>query len=155
MPKKPSVKPSSTAKGKKKEAAGPPKPTAFTTIRALSENRPLSYKDIRKEGWPYEAFLINRAFSLNPETIMMAAMMNERPNIDRDMHAAFYIATLRPRRRFESWPKELKDDEVKVLCDYYGMSPREARLHRGLHTVDQLTEMKRLLQDGVRFTRQP
>lgn len=149
-----STKKKTTPKAPKeaKEKA-PAKPSLFTTIRALSETRPLTYDDIVGEGWPYDTFMINRAFSLSQDTIILAAMMNERGRIDNAMHAAFYVATVRPRRRFETWPKELKDEEITLLVNYYGFSPREAKLHLGLHTEEQLTEMKHLLQDGVRFTR--
>ena len=79
----------------------PEKPSIFTTIKALSETRPLTYQDIAAENLPYEPFMINRAFSLSEDTVMAAAMMNERPQLDKDVHASFYIHALRPRRRFE------------------------------------------------------
>lgn len=132
----------------------PEKPTPFTTIRALSETRPFSYAEAQKNGWPYDQYLINRAFSMTEDTVIMASMMNERHFVSNDMHAAFYVSTVRPRKRFEKWPKGAEEEEVKLLCNYYGMSPREARLSVGIHTDSQLAEMRQLLQNGVRRSRQ-
>ena len=131
----------------------PEKPSIFTTIKALSETRPLTYQDIAAENLPYEPFMINRAFSLSEDTVMAAAMMNERPQLDKDVHASFYIHALRPRRRFEKWPKSLKDDETELIAQYYGMSVREAKLCVNLHTREQIIAMKEVLREGARPSR--
>lgn len=143
------------AKKKKSEPTEdkPVKPTPFMTIRALSQTRPFKYEDAQEQGWPYEPYLINRAFSMTEDTALLAAMMNERSHICNEMHAAFYVTTVRPRARFEKWPKAAEEEEVALLCNYYGWSPREARLSVGIHTESQLTEMRELLQDGVRRSR--
>ena len=92
----------------------PKKPTVFDTINALSATRPLTYQDIVEENWPYEPFMINRAFSLSEDTVLAASQMNERPYLDKDVHAAYYVHALRPRRRFEKWPKLLDDADAKI-----------------------------------------
>ncbi len=135
------------------EESAPPKPTPFTTIRALSETRPFTYANAQEQGWPYDQYLINRAFSMTEDTTLIASMMNERSHVSNEMHAAFYVTTVRPRTRFEKWPKAKEEEEVILLCNYYGMSPREARLSLGLHTDSQMTEMRQLLQDGGRRSR--
>lgn len=129
------------------------KPGPFTTIGALSSTRPLSYKDIHEQGWPYNAYLVNRAFSMTEDTVMLAAMMNERATLHNDLQATFYIHAVRPRNRYGAWPKEQDEADLSLIADYYGMSLREARLFVGLHTVDQLAEMRRLLQHGGRLPR--
>ena len=129
------------------------KPTIFTTIKLLSETRPVTYQDIVEQNAPYEPFMINRAFSLSEDTVLAAALMNERSSLDADMQATFYIHTIRPRRRFEKWPKGLKDEEAELIAQYYGMSVREAKLSVNLHTKEQLREMREVLKDGARPSR--
>lgn len=120
----------------------------FKAISALSSIRPLTYQDIVEENWPYEPFLINRAFSLSEDTVKAAAQMNEHPTLTKDMHAAYYIHSVRPRRRFEKWPKLLDDPEVTIIAQYYGMSIREAKLHLHLHTKEALRAMQKSLAMG-------
>jgi len=129
------------------------KPNIFETISALSSIRPLTYRDIREQNLPYEPFLVNRAFSLSEDSVRAAALMNERFYLDNDMQATFYIHTLRPKRRFEKWPKQLNDEEVTLIAQYYGISLREAKYHKNLHTKEQITAMKEVLKDGARPTR--
>lgn len=125
------------------------KPTIFDTIKALSSTRPLTYQELQEGNCPYEPFMINRAFSLTEDTVMAASLINERPQLDKDMQAVFYIQTLRPRRRFEKWPKLEEDPEIQVIAQYYGISKREAKLSAHLHTKEQLSVMREVLADGA------
>lgn len=129
------------------------KDTIFQTINALSSIRPLTYQDIVEENWRYEPFMINRAFSISEDTVLAASQMNERPYLDKDVHAAYYVHALRPRRRFEKWPKLATDASAKIIAQYYGMSVREAKLHLHLHTKEQVNVMRRVLEEGARPSR--
>lgn len=131
----------------------PKKPTIFDTIGALSSTRPLTYQDLVEQNLPYEPFMINRAFSLSEDTVLAASQMNQRPGLSKEMHAAYYIHSLRPRRRFEKWPKLLEDQEASILAQYYGMSVREAKLHLRLHTKEELEAIRTTLADGARPSR--
>lgn len=131
----------------------PKPPSIFDTIKAISSTRPLTFANLVEDNLPYDAFMINRAFSLTEDTVLAAALMNERPHLDKDMQAAFYISTLRPRRRFEKWPKSLDDPTAKTVAAYYGMSVREAKLSANLHTNEEIQEMRKVLDDGARPSR--
>lgn len=128
-------------------------PTVFDTIKALSATRPLTYQELVDDNLPYEPFLINRAFSLFEDTVLAAALMNERSQLSKDMQATFYIHSLRPRKRFEKWPKLLEDDTAKIIAQYYGMSLREAKLSGNLHTKEEIQRMRTVLKDGARPSR--
>lgn len=128
-------------------------PTIFDTINALSTTRPLTYQDLVSENWPYEPFMINRAFSLSEDTVLAASEMNQRAHLDKDVQATYYVHALRPRRRFEKWPKLLDDPDVKIIAQYYGMSSREAKLHLHLHTKEQVNVMRQALSEGARPSR--
>jgi len=129
------------------------KNTTFTTIKAISETRPLTYKDLKDANAPYEPFLVNRAFSLSEDSALAASLMNLRGHLDADIQASFYIHALRPRRRFEKWPKSLEQDDVATIAKYYGMGRREATLHARLHTAEQITAMKEVLKLGAEPSR--
>lgn len=129
------------------------KNTTFTTIKAISETRPLTYKDLKDMNAPYDPFLVNRAFSLSEDSILAASLMNLRGHIDDDMQASFYIRTLRPRKRFEKWPKALDQDNISIIAKYYGMSRREASFYEATHSDEQITAMKEVLKLGAEPSR--
>ena len=138
---------------KEKTPKAPAKPTLFTTIAAVSSTRPLTYKDVHEREWPVDAFMMNRAFSLSEDSVLAANMLNQRPHLPADAHIAFYVNTLRARRRFEKWPKSLVDDETRTIARFYGISYREATQCHGIHTTEEVVEMQRLLDQGAQPTR--
>lgn len=122
----------------------PKKQTPFGAIKLITERRPLTLRDF--DDVPYDAFLTTRALSLTKDTVLVASMVNQRPQMDRDMQIAFYLSSIRPRRRYESWPKQLEDPETQLIAAYYGMSKREAAIQRGIHTTEQYTAMQKALE---------
>lgn len=127
----------------------PKKPSAFTTIAAISSTRPLRYRDLTEQGAPYEPFLVNRAFSLCEDATIAASLMNTRSHLPKDMQATFFIHALRPRKRFEKWPKALDDEDTRTVATYYGMTYREAKTCAGIHTTEQYAVMREVLSDGA------
>lgn len=125
------------------------KPTIFAVIQALSSQRPLTLTDLAEIGVPYEAFMVNRAFSLSEDTVLIANHMNLRPEIPKEMQSLFYIHAVRPRKRFEKWPKQVSEEEVELVAQYYGMSCREAKLSLHLHTSEDLAAMRDVLATGA------
>ncbi len=129
------------------------KPSPFGAIKALSETRPLTYTDLVEKQLPYETFLVNRAFSLSEDTALLAAILNERGFLDKDVQATFLIHSVKPRPRWNKWPKSMTDDTSKIVAEYYGWSVREAKLNAGLHTDAQIKEMKKFLATGAKRKR--
>ena len=128
------------------------KPTPFDVINALSEIRPLTYNDLLEKG-PYDTFLINRSLSLSEDTTFIAAILNERSFLDKDVQANFIINTVRPRRRWSKWPKTVDKSKDQLVANYYGISLREAKLYSGLHSEKQLQEMSKILDTGQKVVR--
>lgn len=129
------------------------KPNVFTAIKMISSQRPVCYQDIVEANAPYETFMVNRAFSLSEDTVIAANAMNLRGYLDKDAQATYLIHAIRPRHRFEKWPKMESDAEIDIIARYYGMSTREAKLSRGLHTISEVAVMKAVLEEGAHPSR--
>lgn len=129
------------------------KPTPFVAIKAISETRPLTWADLTDQQLTYEPYLVNRAFSLSEDTTLIANLMNERSYLDKDIQFTFMVAAIRPKRRWNSWPKVTDEPEVELVARYYGMSAREARKITALHSPAQLTQIKKDLKDIDRLPR--
>ncbi len=125
------------------------KPTIFDTIKAVSATRPLTYRQIEEKRWPYEPFMVNRAFSLHEDAVKQAAVMNQHSQLGKAEQATYYIHSIRPRHRFATWPKLLSNPETAIIAKYYGMSSREAKLAAHIHTTEQVKVMQTVLDGGA------
>lgn len=130
----------------------PKKEGPFGAIKLITERRPITLRDF--DNVPYDSFLTNRALSLTKDTVLVASIVNQRPEMDRDMQIAFYLSSIRPRRRYEAWPKQIEDPEIELIAAYYGMSRREAAMHRNIHTTEQCIAMQKAIDErGGRLSR--
>lgn len=133
---------------KPQSTTAPKQLSPFDTISKISETRPISFKQLEETGHYYDTFLVNRAFSQSEDTVLVAALMNERSHLDKDIQAAFLISTIRPKKRWGKWPKVNKDEREQIVANYYGMSLREAKQSVHLHTPEQLTKMEKIIEAG-------
>lgn len=74
----------------------------------------------------YSAFMINRALSYYPDTILHAQEMNMHAHLDSLLQYDYYLHALRKKKRFSKWFKREKSDEIDAVMRYYGYSYRKA-----------------------------
>jgi len=96
---------------------------------------------IRKSYLPY---IINHCLMAHPDTVLLANEMNKMGDcLDQESQFLFLINTIEPKfRKFKSWLKADKDEEVNSLMLYYGYSKQKAREVYPLLSVDQLKFIK-------------
>jgi Bacteriophage clamp loader A subunit len=121
----------------------------FPIINAISvgDRSILDDPDLEKE---YIPFIVNRAFSYHEDSVLAANMMNERPFLEKRLQAAYFLNTLRTRKRFAKWLKNESDEDVAKVAEYYGCSYRHAKSLLALHTPEQLAVMDRRIDKGGR-----
>ena len=81
----------------------------------------------------YAQYVINTAFSYFPDTVLYANEMNKYKVSDRQ-HYDFLYHTIRKYKRFSKWHKKPKEEELKLISDYYNVSLREAKEMRTILT---------------------
>jgi len=77
----------------------------------------------------FQPFIVNRALSMNRETIMYANEMNINNHLSKGMIYDFYIHAIRSRKRWAPWAKGAKDDEeyfIVALQERYAYNRRRA-----------------------------
>lgn len=94
----------------------------FDIVGSVSERKPLDFED--KD---YNAFMVNKALSYFPDTVLFANEMNINSHIPQRQQYEFLFNSLRPRRRFSKWFKEAKNEDAQIVAEYYGISVREAK----------------------------
>jgi hypothetical protein len=105
-------------------------------------------RDFDKEK-QYIPFVINRAFSQFPDTVMAANSMNTFPHLDKKLQYDFLYNSIKKRKRFSRWPKAEWDEEIGgMICEYYNVSKYRAREYMALMTEEDIEYLKRKTWKG-------
>jgi len=96
----------------------------------------------------YNAWLTNQAFSLHPDTILIANEVNQRHHLPNKGQYLIYINMLRPRKRFKKWPKETSNELLDVVCDAYQCNMNVARQYLELLDDEQINELREKQEKG-------
>ena len=117
----------------------------LTSINSSKENlvekEPLSEKE-------YIPFVVNKCLSYFPDTIFYANQINVRPGLDKKMQYDYLRLSVSKRKRFSKWFKEEKNDNIKLIQEYYGYSYRRAKEVLECLTDDNIRTIKDSLKTG-------
>lgn len=96
----------------------------------------------------YVPFIVNRALSYFPDTIMHASNMNLYHDIDNKLQYDYLINSIRPKKRFSKWVKKQEDNDIDVIKQYYGYNNSKAEQALSLLSPEQLAIIKTKLNKG-------
>jgi hypothetical protein len=92
----------------------------------------------------YNAFIVNRALSLFPDTIFFANEMNKSAVLDKKMQHDYLFYSIRKKRRFEKWPwKKTHVGDLELVQEVYKYSREKALQALKLLTSEQLTMIRK------------
>lgn len=116
----------------------------LNSINFTKENI-LEDKSLSRE---YPPFIINRCLSGEIDSIMYANEMNMNYHIDNDMQYAFYLHSLRKRKRYSPWMKRQKIEDLEYIKKYYNYSNEKAAEALKVLTKDQVKWIKSKFETG-------
>jgi hypothetical protein len=106
-----------------------------------SENDTLSEKD-------YSPYVVNKALSYFPDTILHANMVNQHHQLDKRPQYEFLLNSIRPQKRFAKWVKDAGDKELDVICEYYKCNRNLGRQYLSLLSSEEIKIMEQQLEIG-------
>lgn len=116
-------------------------------VNDLTEHKKGLYSDATKKD--YVPFMINRALSMHPDTILYADEMNYYRDLDTRLQHDYYFHSVRPRKRFGGkWPKKTSDEMIDIMTVMFGFSYEKARDALKVLTSEQLEELKKKTETG-------
>ena len=121
----------------------------FEFVKAISYTK----KDIMVDDHverEYNPFIINRAFSYYPDTILYANEMNQNAHLDSRLQFDFFINIIKKRKRFSPWLKPSEVENLEVLKEYYGYSNEKAKSVLSLFNNKQIENLKERIYKGGR-----
>lgn len=102
--------------------------------------KPETLDSVREKD--YVPFLVNRALSFFPDTVLQANAMNIRSFLPKQVQYDYLMVSTRKRNRFAKWTKAEQQKDIDVICDILECSPREAEVYVEMLTEAQIHEMR-------------
>ena len=96
----------------------------------------------------YNAFIVNKALSFTPDTIIYANEMNSRPHLEKVLQYQFLINIVRKKKRFSKWIKKEKIEAIDIIKEYYGYNTDKARQAVSILSKEQIDDIKSKLYKG-------
>jgi hypothetical protein len=101
----------------------------------------------------YVPFVVNKAMSFSPDTILLANFINTNSHLDLELQHDMYWYTLKKRpKRFQKWPqKNLKN--LNIIMRVYQCSEKKALEIQKILTEEQLAILDNIEETFENATR--
>lgn len=99
--------------------------------------------DNTNEG-EYTPFLVNRYFSLFPDTIFYINEVNRRSHLDNKLQHDYLMYSIRKSKRFSKWIKKDKSDIIEAIQKHFGYTPSKAKEALKLLSKEQINIIMKL-----------
>lgn len=119
------------------------KTAVFDVINNISYN-----KDQSKDISDYNPFIVNKAFSLYPDTILISNEMNINHHLSKKMQHDYMFNMIRKRKRWSQWPKKLNNDAIDTIARAYNCSIGKAIAINNLLSDQQRKQIKKRYNKG-------
>ena len=96
----------------------------------------------------YPPYIINRCMSGHVDCILYANEMNMQPHLSKDMQYAFYLNSIRKKKRFSPWIRKDKVEDLELVKQYYGYSNEKASQALKILNNTQINFIKQRLEKG-------
>lgn len=99
----------------------------------------------------YNAWVVNKAFSYFPDTILHAQEMNIKAHLDNKMQHDYLMGVVRKGKRFSKWAKKDKDEDTLAIQEFFSYNREKAKTALTILSKDQLKAIKRELKVAREF----
>ena len=121
----------------------------FDYVNAINYNKKdIMVDDIAEKE--YNPYIINKALSFFPDTILFANEMNKYHHLDHRLQFDFFINIIRKKQRFSKWLKPNEVENLQLIKDCYGYSNEKAKSVLTLLSNEQIDELKTRMNKGGR-----
>ncbi|MDR3503072.1 MAG: DNA polymerase clamp loader subunit A [Legionella sp.] len=97
----------------------------------------------------YNAYMVNKALSFGPDTILYANDMNQLYFLDKKLQYDYLFHSIRKAKRYNKWVKKLPNNEdINIIATYYNCSLQKAKSALTILTVEQIAMLKQEQEMG-------
>jgi hypothetical protein len=127
-----------------------PKFDMWSFVNDISKGKKYLFSEETQKA--YDAYNINKAFSLYPDTFLHASEMNRCYNLPLKLQHDYLINSIRPKSRYAKWVKYDKKSEkhknILAIQEYFGYSHQKASVALSILTDNQIAIIKQKLEKG-------
>ena len=119
----------------------------FEYVKSINDTK----ENIITDEWSedqYNPFIVNKALSFTPDTVIYANEMNSRPHLGKALQYNFLINIVRKKKRFSKWIKKEKIEAIDVIKEYYGYNTEKARQVFSILSKEQIDLLESKLYKG-------
>jgi len=98
----------------------------------------------------YKPYLTNRSLSYHQDSILFANEMNMRPTAEYKWQYEYLLNSLRKRKRYAKWNKQVPDATVDMIMEYFDYGRTKAEQTLRVLTDEQLEAIRIALDKGGR-----
>ena len=121
----------------------------FEYVSSINYNkRDIMVDDIAEKE--YNGYIINKALSFFPDTILFANEMNKFHHLDARLQYDFFINIIKKKQRFSKWLKPSEVENLELIKECYGYSNEKAKSVLTLLSNEQIDELKTRMNKGGR-----
>lgn len=123
----------------------------FDYVNSITQSKKNMMRDTENDTLAekgYSAFLVNKALSYFPDTILHANLMNQYHQLENRPQYEFLLNSVRPKKRFAKWVKDAGDKDLEMVCEYYQCNENLGKDYLSLLSSKQLDIMKQQLEIG-------
>jgi hypothetical protein len=123
----------------------------FDYVNSITQSKKNMMRDTENDTLAekgYNAFLVNKALSYFPDTILHANLMNQYHQLEDRPQYEFLLNSVRPKKRFAKWVKDAGDKDLEIVCEYYQCNENLGKDYLSLLSSKQLDIMKQQLEIG-------
>lgn len=91
----------------------------------------------------YNPWLVNLSFSYHIDTILYANEMNRFPFLEKRHQYNFFMSSIRPKKRYADWIKNIDDEDLQAICNHYSCNPNIGREYLSLLSSEQIDNIKK------------
>jgi hypothetical protein len=114
----------------------------FSFVNSITYDKRDIYDDETKKH--YIPFLINRALSYFPDTVLYANDMNIFNELPKYFQYSYFLNSIAKRKRFSKWGKKVGSDSLDLIMEIYQLNERKAREILSILTPDQLDSLHQM-----------
>ena len=96
----------------------------------------------------YNPFIVNKAMSYGPDTVIAASEMNARPHLARKMQYDFLLNIVRSKKRYNKWLKPEREETLEIIKEYFGYNNTRAQEALRVLTKSDLEGIRQKLNKG-------
>ncbi len=105
--------------------------------------------DMDEAEYGRSCFIINRALSMNIDTILYVNEMNANWQLDPLLQYDYYINSLRKKKRWSKWAKAtVPSSDLELIKEYYNYNEQRAREVLDLLSESEIQNLRLKLSKG-------